>query len=321
MKDERKPILVYIVGKGHSGSTMLELLLNRSANIAAMGEIDMLALQVYRDEETRWVGRCSCGERPQDCSYWGTVIREINSQYGVDFVRKPFKWPISDVGIEEEYGVRRPLAWSWYRFHRLVRTVAYRGSGQVVGPFGRQYRQWIANRDYVATQYAKVRGVEAVVDASKDPLQMRDIVAYSQLPVRILFLTRDVRGLAWSAVRRRRNTAVREARRWTKLNAHILSLLAGIDPNIWLHIPYESVCADSEVALNRIHRFIGVERRALSPLEERSRRHTVAGNRTRLRDLTDIREDQSWRENLSKADIDAIRAVAGDLAARLGYEI
>lgn len=315
------PTFVYIVGKGHSGSTMLELLLNRSTNVAAMGEIDMLALQIYRDERTRWVGKCSCGERPQNCPVWGKVIDDVRERSGVDLVRNPFGWRISDVGVEEEYGLKRPFTWASYKFHRAIRSLAYRGSGHRAGPFTAHYRQWIENRDHVARKFAELQGVEAVVDASKDPLQMRDIVAYSQLPVRILFLTRDVRGLAWSAVKRQRNTALREAKSWRSLNGRILQLLEGVDPKLWMQVSYEEICADVEGTMERIHEFIGVERRALTPEEERASRHTIAGNQTRLRDLGEIREDQAWRDGLSPTDINAVLSQAGSLATRLGYEL
>ena len=315
------PILIYIVGRGHSGSTMLELLLNRSSNIAAMGEIDMLGLQIYRDQQTRWVGNCSCGSRPQACEYWGRIIGCVHQEFGVNMTTNPFGWRISDVGVEEEYGLRAPFAWSWYKFHRLVRTIAYRGNGQSAGPFTRIYRSWIENRDYVASKYASFRDVSAVVDSSKDPLQMRDIVAHSRLRVKVLFLTRDVRALAWSAVRKGRSSAKSEAASWAKLNNDILRFLRGIDTDLWMQVSYEQLCSDTEKYLDKIHRFIDLPRIALSHEEELDRRHTIAGNRTRLRALTTISEDQGWIDNLSAEQIDVIRSEAGSAARQFGYEI
>jgi hypothetical protein len=314
-----KPTFVYIVGKGHSGSTILELLLNRSANVAAMGEIDMLALQIYRDHRTRWVGKCSCGARPQDCEYWGRVIKEVKERFGADLVADPMSWRISDVGLEEEYGIKRPASLAWYRFHQLIRSAAYRSAVGKAGPFSGRYRTWIENRDFVATTFARLCNVEAVVDASKDPLQMRDIVTYSKLPVKVLFLTRDVRGLVWSALKRKRNTVEREARSWVQLNSRTLNLLAGIDRNAWMHVTYEGLCADTGSVMEAIHKFIGVERQEMSPNHERSRRHTIAGNRTRLRDLDVIREDQDWRQHLSPEQLETIASIAGGLSEELGY--
>ena len=316
-----KPTFVYIVGKGHSGSTILELLLNRSANVAAMGEIDMLALQIYRDHHTCWVGKCSCGARPQDCEYWGRVIKEVKERFGADLVADPMSWRISDVGLEEEYGIKRPASWAWYRFHQLIRTAAYQSAEGKAGPFSGRYRTWIENRDFVATTFARLCGVEAVVDASKDPLQMRDIVTYSKLPVKVLFLTRDVRGLVWSALKRNRNTVEREVKSWSNLNGRILGLLEGVDPQMWMQVSYERLCADTAGEMDRIHRFIGVEREEVAAVEEKARRHTVAGNRIRFKELAEVLEDQGWEKNLSSADLSLISSLAGDVARRLEYKL
>jgi hypothetical protein len=314
-----QPTFVYIVGRGHSGSTMLELMLNRSRHIAAMGEIDMLALQIYRDHKTRWVGQCSCEERPNVCPHWRAVIDDIKKVHGFDLMNNPFRWRISDVGVEEEYGVRAPLAWLWYKFHRLVRSYAYQNEVPRATPWDSTYQGWIENRDFVATSYAKNRDVQAVVDASKDPLQMRDIAKYSKLPVKILFLTRDVRGLVWSAVKKKRLPALEEARSWTKLNKRTFNLLQGIDPSLWMQVKYEDLCADPEASLDQIHEFIGIPRASLAPLEEKARRHTIAGNRTRFRVLDEIREDLGWMENLDEADLRMIDREAGEMSTKLGY--
>ncbi len=316
-----EPTFVYIVGRGHSGSTMLELLLNRSENIAAMGEIDMLALQIYRDHRTRWVGTCSCEERPQECERWGPVLEKLKQNHGADLVSKPFSWRISDVGLEEEFGVRAPAHWVWYKFHRLVRTLSYRFHSVFSKPFDKTYHTWIKNRDMVARYYAEQAGVNAVVDASKDPLQMRDILQWSSLPVKVIFLTRDVRGLAWSALRKKRLTVPQAASEWEKLNGRIVKLLKNVDTSAWCQVSYEALCENPDRELDRIHDFLGIERVSLTPDQERKKRHTIAGNRTRFRDLDEIREDKAWQDNLTAADLDQIKQIAGPVAEQLGYQL
>ena len=240
-----------------------------------MVEIDMLGLQIYRYEHTSWVGRCSCEERVSECPHWSKIIGEVKATHGADLVKAPFSWRISDVGLEEEFGIKRTLEMAWYKFHRLIRTIAYKNADGDAGPFTSTYRQWIENRDFVAETYAKNRNVKVVVDASKDPLQMRDILKYSIMRVKVLFLTRDVRGLVWSALRSKRLTLTEEAKDWSRLNGRILKLLDHVDNNDWLHVKYESICSDPDQELTRIHDFLGVERDTLSPDEEKAKRHTV----------------------------------------------
>ena len=321
LSNSEQPLYIYIMGRGHSGTTILELLLNRSANLAAMGEVDKLGLQTYRDERTRWIGQCSCGERPQNCPLWGRIIKYIEDSQQVDFIREPFTWRISDVGLEEEYGWQKPFPSIWHAGHRLIRTIAYHGRGSNAGPFTRIYQNWVQNRDKVAGLYAAQQNVIGVVDSSKDPLQMRDIVAHSSLPVKILFLTRDVRGLAWSAVRTGRWTAQTEAMDWARLNSQMLRCLGGIDRNQWIHVRYENLCSNTDSELSRIHNFLQIDRQAQLPAQERIRRHTIAGNRVRFRDLEEIREDCAWRDNLTTTQLEAVVNAAGSVAEQLGYSL
>ena len=309
------PTLIYIVCRGHSGSTMLELLLNRSPRIAAMGEVDVLPLQIYRDHRTRWVGQCSCLARPMDCPVWGEVISEIQSSYGVDLVKRPFAKRFSNTGLEEEYGLMRPYAWLTHQVHSFTRLFL---SGR---PLGGTYADWVECRDLIASKVARIQHVDAVVDASKDPLEAIDLVRYSRLPVKLLYLTRDVRGLAWSAVKNGRSTAVREARDWVKLNQRILNLLSKVSRADWLQVKYEELCSNTEHELSRIHEFIGIPRLAVTVEEEKRRRHTIAGNVVRFHPLQTIREDIRWQEHLSKSDLGKVAQTAASIANRLGYNL
>ena len=316
-----KPKLVYIVGRGHSGSTLLELLLNRSRNIASMGEVDLLPLQIFRDESTKWVGRCSCNKRPYDCEVWGKIISDIHSQFGVNIVKAPFSWRLSDVGTSEEFkhpGLSESLR---YGYHRLIRTAFYSISKKVPYPVDGVYKEWVSRRDYVAKKYAELYGVEAVVDASKDQLNMRDIDNYSELEYKFIYLTRDVRGNVWSAIKRESVTAESEAKNWTRLNNRILKMLSYVDKDKYCHVRYEDLCADSEAEISNIHKFVGINYAPVESNAEFSKRHTIAGNKIRFREIESVRQDLAWMNKLSKDDLNTIRRIAGPTAERLGYKL
>jgi len=184
-----EPLCVYIAARGHSGSTMFELLLNRYPEIAAVGEVDQLPLQIVRDGiHTRWVGMCSCEARPSDCEVWSAVYERAASELGVDLTADPFGFPVSDVGLAQEFGLRRPVAYLKLAMHRAVRNAAHHLGVRL--PRFLPYRSWVRNRELVYRVIAEKRGVSAIVDASKDAMQMSDLVKYSELPVKVLYLTR-----------------------------------------------------------------------------------------------------------------------------------
>ena len=59
--------LVYILGFGHSGSTMLDLALGAMPNAESVGEIIRLR------KEIDWNHPCTCGINLLDCPYWSKV--------------------------------------------------------------------------------------------------------------------------------------------------------------------------------------------------------------------------------------------------------
>jgi hypothetical protein len=57
---------VYIMGRGHSGSTFLDVVLGNSNEIESVGEI-LSGLNRGESED------CSCGSKLQDCGYWSEI--------------------------------------------------------------------------------------------------------------------------------------------------------------------------------------------------------------------------------------------------------
>ncbi len=65
-----KPYIIYILGTGHSGSTILQYLLAGGPEVLGLGEIRMLATgRGWRDENKS----CSCGLNVTACPVWGDL--------------------------------------------------------------------------------------------------------------------------------------------------------------------------------------------------------------------------------------------------------
>lgn len=314
--------IVYIVGRGHSGSTMLELLLNRNPSMAAMGELNLLPLQLYRNgKNSRWTGKCSCGQRPLECPVWGAALNSVASSHKLELRSSPLKLRISDEGLAEEFGWKKPWAALDHRLRRGLRRASQQNN--LLSPILSRYvfKPWAELRDTIYSSYAATRGVEILIDASKDYLQMLDLYRFSKHRVKVLYITRDVRGHAWSSIRKKEATATNEAITWQRLNQNILDSLAHVAKEDWLHVKYEDLCSQTDETLAKIFDFVGTTNQQLSPEQELARRHTIAGNATRFRALDTIRQDEKWRENLTVDDILNIKKQAQSTAEALGYTI
>ncbi len=282
-----------------------------------MGEISFLPLQLYRDENASWLGLCSCNKRPMSCPVWGKVLTNL-SEKDLFSAEDPFSLPVSDVGLEEEiHSNHRAIA------HKLQRLL--RWSSHIVPMMShfhfKTYRQWVENRDLVVKEFARAQNVAHVVDSSKDLLQLMDLHKYSKIPTKTIFLTRDVRGVAYSAQKNGFSTPKAEISNWTRTNGRILEYLKSTDRQNWIHIRYEDICIDTESELRKIEDFLGIEPAQLKPDIELNRRHTIAGNKIRFNPLDHIREDQAWIDKLSASDLKIINNVAAEMAQTLGYRL
>lgn len=66
---------LYIAGRGHSGSTMLDAMLGNADGVESVGELV--------SGMGRYEGLCSCGESFADCPYWAEVRRRFEDASGV----------------------------------------------------------------------------------------------------------------------------------------------------------------------------------------------------------------------------------------------
>ena len=81
MTDSHQKI-VFIVGLSRVGSTMLDLVLGCNPKFIGLGEI----YQVIRPDMNRFERNepCSCGNRTQECSFWGEVAEGLKKQKSDD---------------------------------------------------------------------------------------------------------------------------------------------------------------------------------------------------------------------------------------------
>jgi len=71
--------IIYIAGTSHSGSTLLDLMLNAHPKIVSVGEVVNLSRQLeYKNRRKKVYTRCSCGAPSLwQCDFWSGVNQEM----------------------------------------------------------------------------------------------------------------------------------------------------------------------------------------------------------------------------------------------------
>jgi hypothetical protein len=303
--------IIYIMGYGRSGSTVLDVLLGNAANVEGVGELDLL----HRD----WKGRsCSCGSSHDECSFWSQVREAVHRRIGNR--------------TEEE-------------MERVLRRVENLASLPALA-LGLVRR---TSRDAYETQVraeldgiASVRGRAWILDSSKcareaagRALALERIVS---IPVKRIHLVRDGRAVLWS-VKRGDNVrlgagksgeaasfsfaSLRAVFGWVLANSVALLDQALAPKGATLRVRYEDLVSRPAEELGRIGRFLGLDLsdviRRVAAGEPFEGGHSTGGNRVRQGGKIVLRADHEWKSRLGRKERILFWTFAWPLALSFGY--
>ncbi|HEY8472006.1 MAG TPA: sulfotransferase [Natronosporangium sp.] len=297
--------VVYVLGRGRSGSTVFAQAVGALDGFCFAGEVRFLWDPVLTHDSP-----CACGEPIRDCPVWSKVLARLRHVDPAQVAR----W--------QQEVVREA------RLPRLLRRRSAERWPALV-----RYRA-VMNQVYQAI--AEVTGCWAIVDSSKRPsyaLVVRDLPAVSPVYVHLVrdprasaysWRTRRHRGAAGTTVRQR--GAVDATLRWDLLNLGAEAVLRSAPADRRLRLRYEDFAAAPRPAVDRVAALVGGppassafvdERTVLAPVS-----HAIAGNPARQRTgRVVIREDGEWWSAQPARDRWLAAVTAGPLLRRYRYPL
>jgi sulfotransferase family protein len=313
LKSATRPTVLFIVGLGRSGSTLLDLLLGEYAGFVSTGELRGLWRYGLLDN---WL--CGCREPIRSCPFWRSVLVEAD-------LRVDPAW----VARTQRHHLRlrpRPLARIWLSLRfgaRLPRSLA---------TYGRLMTELYAG-------VCDVSGARVVVDSSKFPLDALLLAASADVDLFVVHLVRDPRGVANSWLQERDNVADPTGKpsqvlnplftgaRWLTWNGTIHALVRKRLGRRYMRLRYEEFSRDPAGALASITSMVEGRPRPPSTFLDHAHaqlgpNHTAYGNRSRFvtGEIT-IRSDERWREEMRPKDKLLATLPALPLLATYGYPV
>lgn len=170
-------IVIYILGSGRTGSTLLGQLLSAQSSMFFAGEV--IDYWVRGFEENRL---CGCGHRAHECEVWGPITKQIKSA-------------LTPRQIETMVRLRsgaRPTRQGWGDvFHRTVEGAGIARS-ETLEAWGTLY-----------SLIGEVSGASVIIDSSKFAQHASTLKLLPQVDLRLLHLVRDPRAVAhsWKRIR------------------------------------------------------------------------------------------------------------------------
>jgi hypothetical protein len=303
---ETAPItLVYLMGHGYSGSTLVTMLLNAHPAIATVGEMG-IAQQSDPDPS---LFRCSCRALVGDCPFWRRVTSEMAALgYPFDIRAGGLLFPYTNTLPDR-------LLTAYTRGYLFER---FRALGIACHPAARRLRAEVLARNRAFVQVATtMKGCHVFVDSSKRPERALHLRHMRDVRLKVVHVIRDGRAVANSCVKNLGVHPSEGAKSWLRDLRSTERTRRFFAPEDWLTVRYEDLCVDLDGTLATLFAFIGVPPADVSDF--RRREHHVIGNRMRLAAAPEVRLDDSWRRELPRSERDRVSRLVAGINARYGY--
>jgi hypothetical protein len=331
-----KSKLVYILGAGHSGTTLLDCVLGTLPGVVSMGEVTHLPWQLHRgknapervsvEEAKERRDVCSCLRNFRACPFWAPIINEMSEELGFDVFEDSGRFKI--MLLNEEFRDLEHRVFSMPRFRRIFswapRRVLIRLGERypILSPIsslirnGQQDR--VTNNWMLFDRVAAYAQAECVVDSSKDPIRFKLLSERRPDRVKAVLMARSLHACAVSYLRRGHNPLeiARHARSYHNRAVGILER-AGVEYTV---LSYDQLALDPMAQRRRLAEFLGIEAPEESIYLDTHACHLVAGNPMRFRGKMDIRYDARWVNEITpslRARIDEIEKTVNPLVRDL----
>ena len=306
---------IYICSHGHSGSTLLDLLLGAHSKVESLGELSFLPQDIALNL------KCTCGLPIRECAVWREVIRRLCQHTGADLMRDPYAlelgFPKAEVTIDRKHQTALYLA-----RRELLLGMHYaqlRLGGGLLQPFLGSVRRSFSNNFLVYDIVRDLLGVDIVVDSSKSYLKAVGLYLERPQDVRVLLLTRDGRGVLYSNLKRNRPRSESVSSWMNQYNRALPLFKRHISADCFLQVKYEDLATMPEQELRRICEFIGIAFEQSMLNFASVPHHSTDGNNMRFLPTSDIRMDTQWQVSMSETDLRYFERRAGRLNRLLGY--
>ena len=312
MDQEPEFTVVYIMGRGRSGSTVLDLMLDNHEKIQAVGE---LATGFgFRSK----VARCACQALPNECDFWGNIRKRLQQLH-------------PETSLDQYSKMVNYMA----RFYRILQIKTGIGTPA-----------WLSTYDSMTYDLyaliARKSHRSYIVDSSKDIGHAYYLLKRLPAKIKIIHLVRDGRGVMWSRLRQLRagipfqflRRYYTPKRHWTFMILTVLSwnvanmmglLLRLLHNNQIIQVKYEDICRNPTQELIRIGGFLNLDLTPLKTKIENSEPfnigHSIAGNPMRYSSSGNFtfKPDYAWRKQLPRGYKLLFVLLAFPLALYYGY--
>jgi len=155
--------VIYISGNGHSGSTLLDIILGTNHGFFSAGELTNVTRDSIFEEY------CSCGEKIKHCNLWSQIIKDWNHRIDISF---------------EEY---KKLHLKYSGNKQTLKTLI-----NLIKPSA-NFKKYVNATFQLYKTIDVATGAKVIIDSSKSP--SRILVLRKIVDIKVIHLTRNFTGV------------------------------------------------------------------------------------------------------------------------------
>ena len=274
---KHKMKVLFILGSGHCGSTILDILLGSHSKVCGVGEIETYVRR-YKNKE-----KCACGEIASRCYFWSRVTEglKINNDWKVG--RKKL-----DILLDNQ------------EFY-------FASDGSEINK-----DKYIKKQEELYEKIQDHTGCELIVDSSKYPQRVSLLSGSNKINPIILHLVRDGKGVTYSYLKKYENS-LRYIWKWFAINFKTELLKNRIKCNC-VFLKYSDLSKKPKRSIERILSGVGLEYEEqmlnfnnYNNIEQ----HQIGGNRLKFNSINGIKEDLEWKDRLSWSHLFVFNIIGG----------
>lgn len=304
--------VVYIVGSGRSGTTLMDTILGSHPKLYGAGELALLSVNEFFHQIY-----CPCQNRVDECPFWLKVIENWFQRTG-----------LKDLKGHNEF--RRQFEGPQMRgFTRLMREKLVRT---------KDFTEYTRQTTELYRAIREVTGRTMIVDSSAIPMRALSLSMMRDIDLRVIHIIRDARGVAWSlkkglqadpkagiGVSETPRPVWRSSLTWIAYNL-LASWVCRQLPASRVHFcRYEDLSTNSEPVLRKFGEFLQCDFEDIIQQIKSGGALKVgcsfAGNRMRMKGEVRLRLDTDWTQMLSPKEKQTVLRMCGWLMRQYGYQL
>lgn len=256
--------LIYLLGAGRSGTTLLATLLNNHEDIETLGEMHQFI--EYLDEDKN----CSCGQKLRSCTIWNLSPKLINS----------------DIKSKRSYCEKKES-------HKNIPALIFNKKAD---------KRYISIQEHIFSALSKNRKSKWYLDSSKYIARYLLLKKSKKLNIKGIYLVRDPRGVICS-FQKKVQTSKRPLGTILYYNLiNIFGELVSRNNRNILKIKYEDLIESPEQVLGEIYKHVFSSTKNSVNLPEYSTMpHIVGGNRIKTKKRIHLSNDTDWHRKIPRA--------------------